>query len=93
MPRGQIEARIAAEDSYSSAIAVHGDFNLSLSGTWTATVWVQRSFDGGVTWLDVKSYTDNVEEIGEEVERGVLYRFGVKTGGFTLGPVVGRISQ
>ena len=34
----------------SAALALRGDYNLSLAGFGTATVALQRSFDGGVTW-------------------------------------------
>lgn len=88
----KVTASIAAQNTFSDAIAIHGTFNLSLSGTWVATVWVQRSYDG-TNWMDVKSFTANTEQTGEEPESGLLYRFGVKTGGFTSGTVVGRLSQ
>lgn len=85
---------IAAENTYSDAVQLAaGDFNLSLSGTWVATVYVQRSFDKGTTWMDVDSFTANAEEVGENPEGEVYYRFGVKTGGYTSGTVVGRLSQ
>lgn len=68
-------------------------FNANATGTWAATVYVQRSFDNGVTWQDVGSYTENAELTGFEPESGVRYRFGVKAGGYSSGTVVGRISQ
>lgn len=86
-------ASITAQNTYSDIVYLAGKFNFSLSGTWSATVYVQRSFDNGVTWLDVTSYTENGEYIGEEPERDVQYRFGVKTGGYTSGTVNGRLSQ
>ena len=70
-----------------------GFLNLSLSGTWSATVFLQRSFNNGSTWLDVASYTANTEKAIEDYEVGVLYRVGVKTGGFTSGTVVARLSN
>lgn len=82
-----------AEDTFSDEVALKGLFNISLSGTWAATVYLQRSFDNGSTWNDVDSFTENVENIATEPESGVLYRIGVKAGGYTSGTVVGRISQ
>jgi hypothetical protein len=70
-----------------------GFINLSLSGTWAATVFLQRSFDRGATWLDVASYTANTERAIEDYEPNVFYRAGVKTGGFTSGTVVVRLSN
>jgi hypothetical protein len=90
---GQPWQSIAAENTFSSPVSVHGNFNVSFTGTWSATVYVQRSFDNGVTWQDVGSYTENAELTGFEPESGVRYRFGVKAGGYSSGTVVGRISQ
>lgn len=91
--RGQsAAASITAQNTFTTPVYILGDFNFSLSGTWVATVFIQRSFDGS-TWLDVASYTANIEDTGHEPETGVLYRAGVKTGGFTSGTVVARISQ
>jgi hypothetical protein len=38
-------------------VARRGDLNISLSGTFVATVVPQRSFDGGTTWLPL-TYVD-----------------------------------
>lgn len=86
-------ASIAAQNTFSSTVAIAGPFNVSLSGTWVATVHLQRSYDAGVTWMDVASYTANIEDRGNEPETGVLYRVGVKTSNYTSGTVVARISQ
>jgi len=94
-----VEASLTAQNTFSDAIELYGDFNFSLSGTWVATVFEQRSYDydetnpSGATWLDVAQYTGNVENVGFEPERGIKHRFGVKTGGFTSGTIVGRLSQ
>ena len=85
---------ISAQNTFTPAMKIRGKFNLSLSGTWVATVFVQRAYeDAPTTWFDVQSYTANIEDIGEEAEEGVLYQVGVKTGGYTSGTVVVRISQ
>ena len=94
-----VSANISAQNTFSDATGAFclsgcgPYFNFSLSGTWSATVYLQRSYDGGTTWRDVQSFTANTEQTGYEPEAGVCYRFGVKTGGFTSGTVVGRISQ
>ena len=90
---GQPWQSVAAENTFSDLVFVHGYFNVSFTGTWAATVYVQRSFDNGSTWQDVGSYTENTELTGFEPESGVRYRFGVKTGDYSSGTVVGRISQ
>lgn len=87
-------ATIGAQNTFSSTVAISGPFNFSLSGTWAGTVHLQRSYPSApTTWFDVASYTANIEDRGTEAETGVLYRFGVKTGNYTSGSVVGRISQ
>ncbi len=84
---------IAAENQFTDSVRLTGFFNISLSGTWSATVTVQRSFDKGDTWFDVESFTVNTEQYGFEAEFGVYYRVGVKTGNFTSGTVVMRLSR
>lgn len=84
---------ITAENQFTDSIELISYFNLSLSGTWSATVTIQRSFDQGSTWYDVNTFTENTQEYGFEPERGVYYRGGVKTGAFTSGTVVLRLSQ
>lgn len=96
---GYVEASLTAQNTFSDPIELYGDFNFSLSGTWVATVFEQRSYDydetnpSGATWQDVDSFTANGEHVGIETERGIKHRFGVKTGGFTSGTIVGRLSQ
>ena len=87
----EVTASITEEDTFSDPLSVRGLFDFSLSGTWTATVTLQRSFDDGTTWLDVAEYTSNVEEYGTQATGAVKYRFGVKTGDFGSGTVVGRL--
>ena len=86
---------IAAENTFSDAVTlIKGGFNLSLSGAWEATVYVQRKFSyDDTTWMDVESFTVNGERSGCEYEDDVQYRVGVKTGGYTSGTIVARISQ
>ena len=72
-------------------------FNLSLWGSFSATVQIQRSFDNGATWLPrtsngtVIAYTAPCSEIVAEPESGVAYRVTVTA--FSSGTVNYRISQ
>lgn len=84
---------ISSENLYSEKVHLGGQFNLSLSGTWVGTVTVQRSFDDGVTWLDVATFSASGEYVGQEIEPDVVYRMGVKTGEYTSGTIIGRLSQ
>ena len=84
---------ITAQNEFTETLNVEGNMNLSIYGTWSGTVTVQRSFDGGVTWLDVNAYTTNIETSGFESESQVLYRVGIKTGDFTSGVCNVRLGQ
>lgn len=63
-----------------------GYFDLSVSGTFVATVTVQRSLDGGVIWGDCASFTAPTEDTGLE-GAGARYRVGCKTAEFTSGSI------
>jgi len=92
MTVGSVTGTFAATGD-SAEVELVGPINLSLTGTWVATVKLQRSFDDGVTFLDVASYTANAEELGAKVEpeSGVLYRLSCSA--YTSGTVTYRLSQ
>jgi len=87
-----VTADITAQDTFTDTIEVRGHFNISISGTWAGTVTAQRSFDGGSTWLDVDTFTSNYEGVGFDAE-DTLYRLGIKTGDYTSGTAVVRLSD
>ena len=84
---------ISAENLWTDAVELRSFFNVSISGTWVATITCQRSFDSGSTWFDVKTWTANVQEYGFEPETKVWYRLGIKALQYTSGTAVVRISQ
>jgi hypothetical protein len=86
-----VTASITAQNTFTDKLQVVGHFNLSISGTWAATVTVQRSWNG-TDWFDVDTFTANYEGVGFDAEE-VFYRAGVKTGDFTSGTVVIRLSD
>ena len=86
-----VTASITAQNTFTDKIQVVGHFNLSISGTWAATVTAQRSWNG-TDWFDVDTFTSNYEGVGFDAEE-VFYRVGVKTGDFTSGTVVLRLSD
>jgi hypothetical protein len=87
-----VSANITAQNTFTEPVRLEGYFNLSLSGTWAATVTVQRSIDGATNWVDVDTFTAPTEDYGFEPEF-MYYRVGVKTGGFTSGTVVVRLGR
>lgn len=74
---------ITAQNTFTDPVQLTGNFNLSISGTFSATVTVQRSTDNS-TWRDVDTFTAPSEDVGYEPEV-MWYRAGVKTGAFTSG--------
>ena len=86
-------ANITAQNTFTTAVEMTGDFVVRIRGTWSATVTLQRSDDYGVTFDDVQTYTANKVDPLYEAELGILYRIGVKTGQFTSGTVAVRLSR
>ena len=84
---------ISAQNTFTAPVVLLGGFSLSISGTWAGTVTIQRSFDEGSTWLDVQTYTANIEDTGSEPRGNTVYRVGIKTGNYTSGTANVRIGQ
>jgi len=83
-----VTASLTANGS-TAALQIIGHFNLSLSGTWGATVTVERSWDQ-TNWFAVDTFTSNYEGVGFDAEE-VFYRATVS--GYASGTVVIRISD
>lgn len=82
----------------SDTVCLKGQFNVTIWGTFVGTVHMERSFDGGTTWVDYTSPNNNaftwtgaISTVGEEPEVGVLYRLDCTA--FTSGTINYRISQ
>jgi hypothetical protein len=91
------EGAFTAVASGASAL-VYRSFNLSIWGIFVGTVALERSFDGGTTWLNctksdgtANSFTAPVSMVCEEPEPSVLYRLNCSA--FTSGTVNGHLSQ
>lgn len=83
---------ISAQDVYSDPIRITGIensriFGLSITGTWSATVTLQRSPGAPGSWTDVDSFTINQSRSWDDGfdNQIIYYRLGVKTGGYTSG--------
>jgi hypothetical protein len=88
MPRTSVSA--AAQNTFSDPIRIVGSFNVSISGTFVATVTVQRSDDAS-TWRNVNTFTAPFEGVGNDPILN-YYRIGVATGGYTSGTAVASIN-
>lgn len=84
--------------SNGTPILMIGTFNAVLSGTFVGTAQLQRSFDGGSTFVPcdidssgtVANYTAPVSVVVQEPEPGVFYRWACTA--FTSGTINARIS-
>ena len=72
-------ADLTGADQFTDAIGIVGDISLTISGTFTGNIVVQRSFDEGSTWHNVDTFTAVTEEVGFEPAL-CQYRVGVKAG-------------
>jgi len=76
-----------------------GQMNVSASGTFVATVQLERSFDSGSTWFvcsadgygTAAAYTAPFSVVAEENVNGTIYRLNCTA--YTSGTVAYRISQ
>jgi hypothetical protein len=87
----EVTASVTAEDSGTNSIRVTGvgttrRFTVSRSGSFSATVTLQRSSDDA-TWQDVEDYTTGGSKTyDDELDNNILYyRLWVKTGDYTSG--------
>lgn len=78
-----------SSNASTAALQIRGHFNLSISGTWDATVTVQRSWNNS-DWFDADTFTSNYEGVGFDAEE-VYYRATVSS--YVSGNVVIRISD
>lgn len=94
---------VAAVDAFTgtgtgtSAKAI-GQYNIAVWGTFVGTVVLERSFDGGTTWLPVTtfggaaiSFTGAVTTQDQQPEPEVLTR--LRCSAYTSGTINTRISQ
>lgn len=95
----RVEVEITAENTFSDPIRVDGvdsqrAFLVQLSGTWTATVTLQRSVGEPGTWVDVNTYSANTTvTVDDGFDNQIIYyRIGVKTGDFTSGTLDAALS-
>lgn len=94
---------ITAQNTFSTPLALKTGGQLILTGTWTATVSLQILLPGTTlaspTWIDVTNnamtattFTANGTATIDPVVVPGVYRWGVKTGNFTSGTIVGTLA-
>lgn len=95
-----VTASIAAQNTFTDSVRVTGvgssrTFTVNISGTWVATVSLQRSIGNEDNWEDTgTTYTANtVVTFSDGLDNQIVYyRLGVKTGGYTSGTVVASLT-
>lgn len=69
-------AKTFAANGSSSSVKVFGSWSLNTYGTWSGTLEVERSYDGGGTWYAIRSYTAssdrNISTAGNELTECLL---------------------
>ena len=90
-----VTANVTAADVYTDPIRVTGiasgrTFGITVSGTWTATVTLQRSVGAIGAWVDVANYTVNQSTtLSDTLDNQIIYyRIGVKPANYTSGTAV-----
>ena len=87
-----VEQSLTGANQFSSYIRVTGtetsrQFTVTLTGTWSATVTLQRSVGEPGAWVDVVEYTGNGTTTYDDNldNQTIYYRIGIKTGDYTSG--------
>jgi hypothetical protein len=89
----KVSAAISGAGNWSDGIRVIGVdnsriFQITITGSWTATVTLQRSVDDEANWTDVTTYTSNQASVDYDDtldNTTAFYRIGVDTGDYTSG--------
>jgi hypothetical protein len=84
-----VNASLSAANTWSNEFKVtDNNFDISIYGTFVATVSIQRKYLGeaDAEYRDVETTTVPIERYGE-VSGSWVYRVGIKTGQYTSGTV------
>jgi hypothetical protein len=65
-------------------------FIISLSGTWSGSMYLQRSYDGGSSWVDYAYYTSNISIELTNLEDDTQWRWQMQS--YASGTCTARIS-
>lgn len=77
---GTVSKEITAVDEWTDPIAPlyggkTGYLNVSINGTWSGEVTLQRRYSGG-DWGNVRTWTTNIEKALIDLEPKIQYRIG-----------------
>ena len=89
-------ASVTAQNQWTDSITTEAGDTLiiGIGGSgYVATVTLQKSYDGGSTWIDYYQVSSNETTEYNIIEDEVVFRLGVKTGDFTSGTVSCTLTQ
>ncbi len=91
--RDKVEESLSAENTFTEILQIDANdrYAVSVSGTFVATVTIQRRFDG-VNWHNIESYTVETEKDGIAAA-GQQIKIGILSGDYTSGTALCRISK
>lgn len=94
-----VTSSLSASNSWTNTILVQTAgtarmFGLTISGTWSGTVTLQRDIGGLGSWEDVESFTTNQSTTLNDLldNQVIYYRLGFKAGAYTSGTAVCSLS-
>jgi len=77
----------SGEDVFTEAVCPKGHFNTSVSGEFTGTVRLERSFDGFATAKTMDTFTYPLEDDYNDEDPNAQYRLGARANEITAGCV------
>jgi hypothetical protein len=94
-----VTTSLTGADQFTDSIRVAGittqrNFQITITGTWVATVTLQYSVGAPGSWVDVKSWTGNTTETYNDTldNQIIYYRIGIKAADYTSGTAVATLS-
>ena len=93
LPALEIKINASGEDSFTSAIKPKGPFNASVSGEFTGTVRLIRSFDEFVTVKTRETFTGSTETYYDDEDPNAQYKLGVRANELNVGAVTVILSK
>lgn len=82
--------QFAATEIRVTGVGTARSISITRSGTWSATVTLQRSISAPGAWTDVATFTTNATSVYTDGldNQVIYYRVGIKTGDYTSGTAV-----
>lgn len=88
-----VSRTISGQNTFTESIKPNGGLDIEISGTFSATVTLQRSWDDFSNVSDVDNFTEADEKYMEDPDTNVKYRIGIKTGEYTSGNATVKLSR